>query len=49
MNNIKKCYQGSFTGPKTKAFDDDEDLEELEAAPDDFAKDKGEEEDEEWS
>lgn len=47
MNNIKKCYQGSFTGPKTKDFEDDDDLEEIEAAPDDFD-DKGEEEDDDW-
>lgn len=48
MNNIKKCYKGTFSGPATKEFEDDEDLEEIEAAPDDF-EDKGEEEDEEWS
>lgn len=46
MNNIKKCYKGTFSGVTTKEFDDDEELEELEAAPEDFDNEgKGEEED----
>lgn len=47
MNNIKKCYKGTFSGVATKEFDDDEELEELEAAPEDFDKEVKEDEGEE--
>jgi len=48
MNNIKKCYRGTFTGVQTAEFDEDEDLEELEATPDDFDDDSDKAEEEDW-
>lgn len=48
MNNIKKCYKGTFTGMATAEFDEDEELEELEETPEDFDNAESGEEEEDW-
>jgi len=48
MNNIKKCYKGTFTGVQTAEFEDDDELEELETTAEDFDNDSDKVEDEEW-
>jgi len=46
MNNIKKCYEGSYTGIETDDFGDDDEIEELETLDGDFDTKKTEED--EW-
>lgn len=49
MNNIKKCYTGTYTGVSTADFEEDEDeLEELEVTEDEFDSKEKENEDEDW-